>query len=149
MSPKSRRTVWQDDCSFWPEQNFFRRITGDWTSKMVRMCWFWIIPPSPLYLSLVGICVGAHTCSLAPEFIASKDSGKGSNHPLSCRILSTGIQGSDLPLCQFCAKVRLKRTVFSKGFPDTALLKQQVFQINVLSELPLEWCGDVELSWLS
>ena len=104
MSPRSRRTVWQDDCSFWPEQNFFHRITWDWTSKMVLMCWFWIIPPSPLYLSLVGVGVGAHTCSLAPEFIASKDSGKGSNHPLSSRILSTGIQGNDLPplpvLCQ-------------------------------------------------
>ena len=147
MSPRSRRTVWQDDCSFWPEQNFFHRITWDWTTKMV---WFWVIPHSPLYLSLVGVCVGACTCNVAPEFIASEDSGKGSNHPLSCRILSPGIQGNDLPPSASSVPKSGSRGLSSpRAFQTTAPLKQQVFWINVLSELPLEWCGDIEFSRLS
>lgn len=118
MSPSSKSAVWQqDDCSCWPVQNFFHGILWDRTSRMVMICWFWMILTHtghrwvqrsgvpmvdswPVGLSHVCTYVYAHMCHVwAPE-----DDGSNSSHPLSCDVPSTGTQDSYPPplpvICQ-------------------------------------------------
>lgn len=166
MSPISKRAVWQqDDCSCWPVQNFFHGILWDLTSRMVMICWFWMILTHtghrwvqrsgvpmvdswPVGLSHVCTYVYAHMCHVwAPE-----DGGSNSSHPLSCDSPSTGTQDSYPPplpvICQdhvvLWAWLPLSSSqVFNSIVPQY----QQALQ-TMSSQSGLDQCGDIELSWL-
>lgn len=174
MSTSYRRVVWQqDDCSCWPVQNFLHGIAWDGTTRMVLICWFWMILIHSGYKSVQGsgltmvhwqslslghvcMCVCIYMCThihaLAPEFMAPEDDGSDSSHPLSYEVPSTGIQGSyPNPSARSVlvsgSPLGVAVPIFSKS------LLEHCFPIPTgpSNKRPLRvasnWCGYTELSW--